>query len=465
MKTLSRSASGGLRAGLRDRRPEHSPARTPHRGPRAPFLRRIVRALASLCAIFPASDVFAWGDPHTAITRAATEVLPEDPKATWSSELQRLAAEHCTIPDRVYNDPEAARFAAMDTRAGQRYIVGLHLPASQPENLEILRTFLGRAVASLADGRTGDAARWAGTLVHALEDWSCPAHSVPDDNMFTRFKQFLPPPPEYRFVPLHGPVEKGSFAVDIRGYEPRVLGLTVDEAAFHLLHRANLGILAARAQVIPILTALYAHDTNALVAAQRSAAETGARLAADALHTIACLATGRIPPGAADGLRTVDLSPRIPLESVALAVPQTSFFSRPYWGHATPGAALQGGTNEVPLTLRIDDGAVSAVRTFSAGIGAGTKCSMTFPVPPGVYRSFEAWAGLHAALGTNGSVVFEVIGDGRSLARVGPVAGTNTARRLVVEIGGVTNLQLVTTSGGGDGYGNYAVWGEPRLVK
>lgn len=434
---------------------------TPHRARTGARIARLVAfAAASL-----ATGALAWGEPHLTITRAATGALPASSRAAWGDKLEPIASAHCTIPDRVYNDAGAARFASMESRPGVKYIRGLHVPDAQPECHEVLRHFLGRAVDALAGGRSADAARWAGTLVHALEDWSCPAHSVPDDNMFTRFKQFMPPPPEYRFVPLHGPVENGSFAVDLRGYEPRVLGLTADEAAFHLLHRANLGIVAARAQVIPILAALYAHDTNALAAAQRPAAETGARLAADALHTIACLAAKRFPPGAADGLRTADLSTRIPLESVALAVPQEAFFSRPCWGHATPGVAMQGGTNEVPLALRIDDGTSSVVRTFAAGIGAGTKCSMTFPVAPGVYRSFEAWAGLHAPLGTNGSVVFEVLGDGRSLARIGPVAGTNAARRIAVEIGGATNLQLVTTPGGGDGTGNYAVWGEPRLVK
>jgi hypothetical protein len=247
--------------------------------------------------------------------------------------------------------------------------------------------------------------------------------------------------------------------------QPQLAGLSVDEAAFHLLHRVNLATLAARAQAIPCLTALYAHDTNALNAAQQKAAIHSARLAADALHTVACLALKRIPDDAAGAFREVSLSQRIPLEAPTLAVPQSAFFSRPHWGYAQAGAALRGGTSAVPLALRIDAAAGPVVREFADGIGTGTRSTNSVLVPPGVYRSFESWVGLHAALGARGHVAFEILGDGRSLARTGPLKGDATAQRISAPIAGVTNLQMIVPSAGGDGLGKYAVWGEPRLVK
>lgn len=425
----------------------------------------VAMGLAVVVAVAVAPPARAWGGPHATITGAAAGILPEWQKSLWGDELPRLISDHCFIPDRVHEDPDAARFAAMDSRPGMRYIVGLHLPASQPENFEVLQYFLGRAVAALADGRTGDAARYAGTLVHAIEDWSCPAHAVPGDNMFTLFKQFIPPPEEYRPVPLHSLIENGTFDVPTGDAQPRLAGLSVDEAAYHLLHRVNLATIAARAQVIPCLTALYAHDTNALNAAQQKAAVQSARLAADALHTIACLAAKRFPEDAGAAFREVSLSTRIPLEAPNLAVPQSAFFSRPHWGYAQAGLALRGGTNPVPLALRIDEAAGPVVHEFADGIGTGTRSTNSLFIPPGVYRSFESWVGLHAALGTNGHVVFEVLGDGRPLARVGPLKGGGAAHRISTPVAGVTNLQMIVTSAGGDGLGNYAVWGEPRLVK
>ena len=59
----------------------------------------------------------------------------------------------------------------------------------------------------------------------------------------------------------------------------------------------------------------------------------------------------------------------------------------------------------------------------------------------------------------------EVLGDGAKLASAGPIAGRAPAVRLTVPLAGITRLQLIAKSGGGDGNGNYAVWGAPRLVK
>lgn len=37
--------------------------------------------------------------------------------------------------------------------------------------------------------------------------------------------------------------------------------------------------------------------------------------------------------------------------------------------------------------------------------------------------------------------------------------------KTTVPLAGITNLQLIATFVGGDGSGNYAVWGAPRLLK
>ncbi len=297
------------------------PAPRPRRGARSAA---VAATLAAAASIAFAPQALAWGAPHAVITRAAAETLPTWQTKMWGDELARLISDHCFIPDRVHSDPEAARFAAMDSRPGVRYLVGLHLPATQPENYDVLQ-----------------------------------------------------------------------------------------KAAVH-----------------------------------------SARLAADALHTVACLAMKRIPEDAAAAFRAVPLSQRIPLEAPTLAVPQSAFFSRPHWGYAQAGLALRGGTNAVPLALRIDEAAGPVVREFADGIGTGTRSTNSVLVPPGVYRSFESWVGLHAVLGTNGHVVFEVLGDGRSLARVGPLKGSAAAQRISAPVAGVTNLQMIVTSAGGDGLGN-----------
>ncbi|NLC81129.1 MAG: hypothetical protein GX748_08100, partial [Lentisphaerae bacterium] len=77
---------------------------------------------------------------------------------------------------------------------------------------------------------------------------------------------------------------------------------------------------------------------------------------------------------------------------------------------------------------------------------------------------FQVSAGLHAELGGSGHVRFEILGNGKRLADLSPVQGTMPAHTLDLPLAGITNLQLIATSAG-DGSGNYAVWGEPRLLK
>ena len=425
------------------------------------------RLVATLFAVplLSSLQAFGWGGPHRTITEAALSVLPDWQQQALGPEVRPLGSLYCFIPDLVYTRKDLAPFAMVDSRPGVVYLVNLHLPAGPTKNLEILRYFVGRAVAAVQAEVIGDAARYAGTLAHVLEDWTCPAHSVPNDNMFTLFKQFLPPPEPHRFTLLHGPMEGGSFPVDIGGYRPVLLGTTSDEAAFNLLRRAQEGTVYARGQVIPIIQALYAGDTKASNAARQRAALVGARLVADALYTVMCLGLGEVDPREAAQLRAADLSAFAPNEAASLYLPQASFFSKPYWGHALRGAILDGKGEPAPLRLNVPDGDSTVARTLETGIGTGTRSVLSYTIPPGVYTRFTAWAGLHADFGASGHVRFDVTGNGRSLVRLGSVKGNTTAARVDVPIEGITELRLTVASAGGDGSGNFVVWGDPRLVK
>ncbi len=408
--------------------------------------------------------VGAWGEPHKAITQAALAALTDAERAQLGAELGPLGTQHCLIPDRVYEGKEVAKYAMMDSHPGVTYLVKLHLPALQPENYETLRFFMGRSVAAFQAGNLGDAARYAGTVAHALEDWSCPAHVVPGDNMFTLFQQFLPPPDALRNKLLHSPIEGGKFDVTIGDFKPTLLGATVDEAAFNLLQRLNAATILARAQTIPIIQALYAGDTNAVTAAQLKAATKGATVVADALHTLLCLGAQQLDAGALAQLNTVDLSKCCPLEATNLFFAQATFFSKPYWGHAHVGGVLEGGSNAVPIKLRVTENGGVVVKDFASGIGTGTRSALTYLVPTGVYRQFTVLAGLHPELGAKGGVEFVIFGNDKKLASVA-LTGDQPAHRFDCALAGVTNLQLVATAKGGDPKANYAIWAEPRLVK
>lgn len=421
-------------------------------------------SLFALSLFLTPSSLWAWGAPHATITQAALATLPDWQKKLLGDELQPLGSLYCAIPDLVYTRKDLAPFAVMDAKPGVVYLVSLHLPATPTENYDILRYFMDKAVAALKAGKTGDAARYSGTLAHALEDWGCPAHAVPGDNMFTLFKQFLPPPSAQHYALLHSPVEGGTFTVRLDAYQPHLLGTSVDEAAFNLLRRVQDATVNARGQVVPIIQALYAGDTNTVNAAQQKAALFDAAVVADALHTVCCLGQARFPDDQG-ALASVDVSTLLPLQAPDLYFPQAAFFSKPYWGYATPGVLLRNGTEPVPLQLTVLEQGQSVTKIFPSGIGTGTRSVLTYLIPTNVYERFTAQVGLHAELGKSGNVIFEVSGNGKTLARLGPIAGAAPAQSVDVALAGVTNLQLTVTSASGDGTGNYAVWANPRLEK
>lgn len=407
----------------------------------------------------------AWGEPHLAITRAALAVLPPSQQAMLGAELKALGDDYCLIPDHVYTDKANARFATMEAHPGEVYLKQLHLPLpEQLENLATLRVFLQKAVTSWHEGRVGDAARYMGTLCHVLEDFGSPSHTIPGDNMFTLLQQFMPPSEAMQDTLLHSPVENGTFTVSIAGYQPRLLGVTVEEAAWHLLHRVHEGIISARSTTFPIIQALYAGDEAARVRWQLKAAQVDAQVVADAMHTVLCLGARQHEPAAAQALESVSLAPRWPVEALHLYYPQTQFFSSPYWGHAHAGVVLEGGTKAVPIRLRVQEAGALQERVFPEGISTGMGKSLTWHLPKGTFQRFTVLAGLQSGLGDKGRVEFTILADGQPLASA-TLNGTEPAHPFECEVKDTSQLQLLATGRGLDAKSNYAVWASPTLWK
>jgi hypothetical protein len=420
--------------------------------------------LIAALALFPQFG-FGWGEPHLAITKAAVQVLPDWQKQLLGDELAALADNYCLIPDHVYTDKPNAKFAMMDSSPGEVYVRKLHLPLpEQAGNLETLRYFVAKAVESLDAGKTGDAVRYMGTICHVIEDYGSPAHTIPGDNMFTLLQQFMPPTAKMDGQLLHGPIENGTFAVSISGYQPKLLGVTVEEASWRLLHRIHEDMINARSTTIPIIQALYAGDSNAVTTHQMRAAVVDAQVVADAIHTILCLGAKKFEKEQEKSLEAVLISTFWPVEAVNLYYPQTHFFSSPYWGHACSGFTLEGGTKPMPLKLRMQEKDGIIEKTMPKGISTGMGKPLTWLLPKGVYQKFAVLAGLQAGLGDKGRVEFTVLGDGKVLATA-TVNGTDVAHSFECDITGVTQLQLATTGKGLDAKSNYAVWADPVLWK
>ena len=421
--------------------------------------------LGVLLLLVLARQLFAWGEPHHAITKAATEVLPTRQVDLLGPEFEALSSKYCMIPDQVFSDKENAKFATMESSPGEVYLQKLHLP--QPEqaiNRETLRHFVDKAVTAIHAGQIGDAARYMGTICHVIEDFGSPSHTIPGDNQFTLLQQFIPPIAVMEGKLLHGPIENGTLAVSIKDYQPRLLGTTVGEASWRLLHRVHEGIVNARSTTVPIIQAIYADDKVSVVAHQMRAAVKDAQIVADAIHTILCLGAGKFDAEAQLACDRVSIASFWPVEAVHLYYPQSHFFSAPFWGHACSGVVMEGGTKAVPIKLRIADKAGVIGKEFAGGISTGMGKPLTFHLPKGVYQHFTAIAGLQIGIGDKGRVEFTVLGDGKPLATA-IVSGTEAAHAFDCDVSGVSLLQLAAVSRGLDPKSNYAVWAEPVLAK
>lgn len=428
------------------------------------FLRPPLLSLLLLLASRP-EQLFAWGEPHHAITKSALETLPAWQKELLGAEFDALAAKHCMIPDNVYSDKENAKFAAMESSPGEVYLQKLHLPqAEQTVNRESLRYFMQKAVESVKAGKVGDAARYMGTICHVIEDFGSPSHTVPGDNQFTLLQQFMPSTEKMQGTLLHGPIENGDFAVSIAGYQPRLLGTSVEEASWRLLHRVHEGILNARSTTVPIIQALYAGDDATKVTWQTKAATKDAQVVADAMHTILCLGAEKFEAEAQKNCEHAGIATFWPVEAVHLYYPQSHFFSSPFWGHAHSNGVMEGGKKALPIKLRVsnEDGVIE--KEFAEGISTGMGKALTFHLPKGVYRRFTALAGLQTGIGDKGRVEFTVLGDGKPLASA-VVNGTEAAHAFDCDVSGVSLLQLNAVSRGLDPKSNYAVWAVPELLK
>lgn len=416
--------------------------------------------LAAFLSLMPVVPAFGWGQPHHSITRGALEVLPAWQKALLGDEFTKLGDNYCMIPDNVFTDKENAKFAKMESVPNEVYLKILHLPTQQPEYLEVLRYFMDKAVTALRDGKTGDAARYMGTICHTLEDYGSPSHTVPGDNMFTLLQQFMPPTDPMKDQLMHGPIENGDFTVSIAGYQPTLLGTTVDEASWRLMHRLHEGILNARTTTVPIIQALYADDKDAVVKHQLRAATVDAQIVADALFTILSLGAQKFEATAEAATKRVLIGAFLPIEAASLYYPQTQFFSSPHWGFPQSGRILAGGNKAMPLKLHLESGD----KEFANGISAGMGKPMTFLLPKGVYARFTVLAGLHPELGAKGRVEFTITGDGKPLTSI-VLNGTDPAKLLECDVANVSQLSLTLTSRGLDPKSNYAIWAEPTLVK
>ena len=243
--------------------------------------------------LFSNTNVSGWHN-HPLISRAAIELLLKWEKAMLGDAADALVKEYCMYPDWY-------RSALL---AGQKERIALCKPYVQLPLLKdlsvwhkcnddnsatcfyIVATSMQNAIKHLRLGNPSEAAKHMGPLLHFIEDNACPVHVV--DNKL--LAELFPVPEELKPFRLHRRVEEGTFPLEVSGYQVRLLGTNVVDAATAFYPRFLKNRRSARSQAIPILKAVYAGNKQDADKGRTQAAIPAAELAADVIHTICTIA-------------------------------------------------------------------------------------------------------------------------------------------------------------------------------
>jgi GH18 family chitinase len=101
--------------------------------------------------------------------------------------------------------------------------------------------------------------------------------------------------------------------------------------------------------------------------------------------------------------------------------------------------------------------------TYANGIGTHANSQITYPIS-GACTTFQADIGVDDEVGANGSVVFQVVGDGVTLYQSGVLTGPGAAQSISVSLAGRSQLSLVVNDAGDDMNFDHADWANARLT-
>lgn len=102
-------------------------------------------------------------------------------------------------------------------------------------------------------------------------------------------------------------------------------------------------------------------------------------------------------------------------------------------------------------------------KAYAQGFGVHAPSSLVFKLN-GKYKTFNSDVGIDDETNGDGSVVFQVWGDGKKLYDSGTLTGTSAVKTVNVDVTGVQVLKLVVVSPTSDYNNDHADWANPVLI-
>jgi len=245
--------------------------------------------------VITTASLFGWGgENHSNITKAALDCLPGNQLESLGSAADSLVNHYCLNPDYYV--------AAVRTKNKEKeafYKPYIELPLLQNTHrwhrteddyseicFYMTTKTIFHAVDNLKKGNNLEAAKYLGSLCHFLEDNTCPAHVA--INQMT--SEMLPSDEYPGKMDKHRAMDNAKFKIDIDGYNPGLLGENIVEVSEAIYFRFKENRINSRAQLVPLLQAIYAKNKKAINQYANNAAKPAVKLVADVLYTVCVLA-------------------------------------------------------------------------------------------------------------------------------------------------------------------------------
>ncbi|MGA2622188.1 MAG: NPCBM/NEW2 domain-containing protein, partial [Thermoguttaceae bacterium] len=102
-------------------------------------------------------------------------------------------------------------------------------------------------------------------------------------------------------------------------------------------------------------------------------------------------------------------------------------------------------------------------KTYARGLGTHANSQVHYALD-NRYRRFEADAGVDDEKDGGGTVVFQVLADGRKVFDSGVMRGKQPAKKVLIDLDGVEELLLIVTDAGDGINSDHADWANARLI-
>jgi len=357
--------------------------------------------------------------------------------------------------------------------------------------------FPGRARAGWRR-RINEGVLFASMLFHFLQDAGYLQHSLDSPQGFAepgsctpwpKIIQLFPPPPGkehahavmiYKNILSRSLKIRGKLSrLSLNDYAPKLLGITPEEASFHLYQRYWRLLAEARASMPGFFSAAYERSETKYARICKTLIQNCAQVCADVLYTALCIAFNKFSPAQTKILEKTRLESLVPLVRPFFSA-TAAYTDCPIVKDCNLDTKLR--RHRLALLVKTKRG--TAVRYFRHGLGTGmgwqepeqspsrNSCDyhLRYKIPARVYRWFTVTCGVNATMPHAGKISLRVCFNGKQQCSTGIIAKPALGKTMKVNVRSGGTLDMVARNEKTNPLSPpfpqvHIVWADPLLLK